>query len=118
MGCREDAESLGGSRVAWRAPSRKEVAKQLGREQLAMGRRVSRRAPRAKRTPKEPGGHQAAMRAQGDHKGAELRVARKSQAAWIAPTSQQRASPSGHGALQRVRSGTGFAGALLHEKKK
>ena len=59
----------------------------------------------------------AARRAQGDQKGAELRVARKRQAAWIAPTSQERASPSGQGALQRVWNGAGYAGALLRGKK-
>ena len=45
MDCQEDSECLGGSRVAWRAPSRKEVAEQLGAQQVARGRRVSRRAP-------------------------------------------------------------------------
>ena len=38
------------------------------------------------------------------------------QAAWAAPTSQQRASPSGQGKLQRVWSGGGYAGALPREK--
>ena len=37
MGCQEDAEYLGGSRVAWRAPSRKDVAEQLGGQQVARG---------------------------------------------------------------------------------
>ena len=55
MGFREDAGCLGGSRVAWRAPSRKEIAEQLGGQQAARGRRVSRRAPGAKRTPEGPG---------------------------------------------------------------
>ena len=56
MGCWEDAECLAGSRVAWRKTSRKEVAKQLGGQQVATGRRMSRRAPRAKKTAEGPGG--------------------------------------------------------------
>ena len=55
MGCQEDAECLARSRVTWRRPSRKEVAEQLGGQQVARGRRVSRRAPGAKRTPEGPG---------------------------------------------------------------
>ena len=65
-------------RVGWRAPSRKEVAEQLGGQQAARGRRVSRRAPAAKMTQEGPGGggRLAASRAQCDQD-AELRVARK-----------------------------------------
>ena len=103
--------------MAWRVPSRKEAAEQLGGQQVARGHRVSRRAPGAKRTLEGTGRRQAARDAQGDQKGAELRVSRKAQVAWIAPTSQERASPSGQGALQHVWSGAGYAGALLHGKK-
>ena len=55
----------------------KEVAEELGGQQVARGRRVSKRAPAVKRTPEGPGGRQAGRRAQGDQKDAELRVARK-----------------------------------------
>ena len=76
QGSQEDAECLARSRVAWRRPSRKEVAEQLGGQQVARGRRASRMAPGAKRTPEGPG-RQAARRAHGDQKDAEFRVARK-----------------------------------------
>ena len=59
----------------------------------------------------------ASRRAQGEQKGAELRVARKRQAAWIMPTSQEQASPSGQGALRRMWNGAEYAGALLRGKK-
>ena len=55
MGWQEDAEPLARSRMAWRRPSRKEVAEQLGGQQVARGRQVSRRALGAKRTPEGPG---------------------------------------------------------------
>ena len=55
MGCQEDAECLERSRVTWRRPSRKEVAEQLGGQQVVRGRRVSRRAPGSKKTPEGPG---------------------------------------------------------------
>ena len=68
MDCREDAEYLAGSRVAWRNPRGKEVAEQLGGQQVAKGCRVSRRAQKAKRTAegpgdvKQPGGHRVTRR--------------------------------------------------------
>ena len=42
--------------MAWKTPSRKEVAEQLGGQQVTRGRRVPRRTPGAKRTPEGPGG--------------------------------------------------------------
>ena len=79
MGCRKGAECLARSRVAWRRPSPKEVAEQLGGQQVTRGRRVSRRAPGAKRTSEgqRGEGRQTARKAQGDQKDAEFRVARK-----------------------------------------
>ena len=50
---------------------------------------MSRRAPGAKSALEGPGGRQAARRAQGDQKGAEFRVAKRRQAAWISPTRQE-----------------------------
>ena len=78
MGCQDDAEYLARSQVAWRRPSRKEVAEQLGGQQAARGRRVSRRALGAKKTPEGPG---------------------SSSSQEGAPTSHEQALPSGQGSL-------------------
>ena len=89
--------------MAWREPSRKEGAEQLGGpQQVARGRRVFRRARGAKRIPDEPAGRQAARRAQSDHKGAALRVARKAPSILDTPVSQEGASPRWKASLQRV----------------
>ena len=78
---------------------------------------MSRRAPGAKRTPEGPGGRQSVRRAQGGQKGAEFRAATEVPSSLVAPTSQERASPRGQGALKRVWNGAGYAGALLRVKK-
>ena len=109
MGCREGAECFGGSRVAWKTPSRKKVAKQLGGQQVTRGRRVPRRVPGVKKTPEGPEGRQSARRAQGDQKGAKLRVAKKAPSSLDCAGQSERELPSGQGAVQRVWSGAGYA---------
>ena len=107
MRCREDAECLRGSRLAWRALCRKDIAEHLGGQQVASGAEcpgghLEPKGPqRGQEVVKQPGGCRMTRSAPNPEWPERL------QAAWVVPISQERASPSGQGALQRVWSDGG-----------